>query len=535
MKTARAVAARLLACLVAAGAAGCGGGGGGGGGLGTGGSGASTAGHVLRRVTFGPTAGLLARLSQQGAYPYLLEQLQPQFVSDAGNARLNTVLAQLSIPQSEWDDPSFDDLVKYQLARATFSNRQLQERLTVFWDTHFNTDWMKSRDFFLGDERIATWLEWRENDLFRQDALGRFEDLLRSSATSPAMIVYLDSNTNVAGHANENYARELLELHTMGVDNGYTEVDIEEVARCFTGWTVCRVPAGSQDDPHAPCGGAAGTQRAAFHFEAGLHDTGSKTIFQGTPYELFLPARTGAAGIQDGFDLIAHLAHLPQTADFLSRKLIMELVSDTPPPALLADCVDVWLSTGGDVREVVRTILLSPEFLEPSVRWNQVESPLESLTSTARALDALAPTAYALTNMRSLLEDSLNQPPFRWLNPDGYPAESELQLGTSKMFGRVLFNQTIYRGGLADFQYDMRLLLLNNGVLLDDADAIVRFYFDLFFQDNYTQADWDAAYEFLTTDNAGTLSPLSPNAVDYPQRLKVFAAFVASYPQAFAK
>ncbi len=535
MTTAKAVAARLLAVLVAAGAAGCGGGGGGGGGTVSGGSSSATAGHVLRKVTFGPTPALMARLEAQGPAPYLQEQLQPQLVSDASNARLNTVLGQLTIPQSEWDDPTFDHLVKYQLARATFSNRQLLERLTYFWETHFNTNWTKSRDYFLGDERVATWVEWRENELFRQHALGRFEDLLRASATSPAMVIFLDSNTNVAGHANENYARELMELHTLGVDNGYTEHDIEEVARCFTGWTVCRVPAGSQDDPHAPCGGDPATQRVAFHFDAALHDPGPKTIFAGTPYELYVPGRAGAAGLQDGFDLIAHLAMLPQTAEFVSEKLIVELLADQAPPALLAQCVATWQATGGDVGEVVRTIVFSPEFLDPAHRWNQIRSPIESLAGTVRALDGFAPTAFALSNMRSLLDDSLNQPPFRWLNPDGYPMESELQLGTSKLFGRVLFNQTVFRGGLADPQYDIRLLLLGHGVPLDDADAIVDFFFALFFQDNHTPADRAAALDFLLTDTAGNPAPLYPNGVDYPHRLRVFAAFVASYPQAFSK
>ena len=532
MSTAKAICGRLFIILATVCATGCGGGGGGGT---IAGSGSSGAGHALRRVTFGPTPALLARLSTEGIDPYLAEQLRPELLSDAGNARLNAVLAHLTIPQSEWDFPVFDHLVKYQLALATFSNRQLLERLTVFWDTHFNTNWSKSRDFFLGDERVATWIEWRENELFRQHALGRFEDLLRASATSPAMVVFLDSNTNVAGHANENYARELLELHTFGVDNGYTESDIEEVARCFTGWTVCRVAAGDQDDPHAPCGGAAGTQRVAFHFDASAHDAGPKTIFPGTAYELFIPGRAGPAGIQDGFDLITHLAQLPQTAQFVCGKLIAEFVNDAPPPALLASCVATWQSTGGDMREVVRTILSSPDFRAPATHWNQVESPLESLTSTVRALDGLAPTAFAMGNMRALLEDSLNQPPFRWLNPDGYPWESELQLGTSKMFGRVLFSQTVFRGGLANFQYDIRQLLLNNGVQLDDADGIVDFFFLLFFQANYSQSDWNAAHEFLTTDNAGNPASLVPTAVGYPQRLKVFAAFVASYPQAFAK
>jgi uncharacterized protein (DUF1800 family) len=477
---------------------------------------------------------LLQRLSRDGVAAYIDEQLDPEPIGEPGNARLASLLAQIPAPSSEHDEPTLEHLVAANLARAIYARAQLREQMVDFWETHFSTDFGKLLLFFGGDYGTASYFEFRENAIFRERALGRFEDLLLASATSPAMIIYLDSVQNQAGLPNENYARELLELHCFGVHNGYTETDIEVVARCFTGWTVCRVAPGSVDDPHAPCDASAAA-RFAFHFDPLVHDGGEKTIFAGTSYELHLPARSGMQGLQDGLDLIAHLARAPQTAAFVSSKLIERFVSDQVDPGLLASCTATWQATDGDLRAVLRAIFESPQFLAPSQRWSQVRSPLESVCSTVRALEGVVPTPFNLSGVRSLLDGPLSQRLFRWIDPDGYPESSAMQLGTSKMLGRIAFNQTIYAGGLGDPQYDLRQLLLENGVPPEDPSAIADFFLNLFFQENFSAQDREQALAFLATDEQGQPAALNQHAVDYPTRLKQFAAFVASFPQALAK
>src|SRR6185295_19901213 len=230
------------------------------------------------------------------------------------------------------------------------------ESMALFWEGHFNTNYWTVFNWSSSGEARATWLETRENELFRKLALGSFESLLRASATSPAMLITLDNVSNVAGNPNENYARELVELFTLGVDNGYTQHDIEELARCFTGWGVCEVQPADADDPLAACAVGAPAATLAFHFDAGRHDSGPKTIFAGTDHELDLPARSGDAGLDDGFDVLHHLAS--------------KFISDDPDPVLVQDCSDVWISSGGDLTAVLRSLLSSAEFLDPKNAWN---------------------------------------------------------------------------------------------------------------------------------------------------------------------
>ena len=161
---------------------------------------------------------------------WITQQLDPASIDESGNVTLNNLLATVPVPASEYDLSSLQDLTRYQVVRALYSERQLQEQLTDFWENHFHTQFLKTKGFFGGTEQTAAYLEFRENELLREGALGRFEDLLVTSATSPTMLIFLDSIVNVDTAPNENYARELVELHTMGVDNGYTEADIEEIA-----------------------------------------------------------------------------------------------------------------------------------------------------------------------------------------------------------------------------------------------------------------------------------------------------------------
>jgi len=525
--------ALIAACVVAA----CGGGAGGGANPGSAGVSAippqilAQTGHVLRRVGFGPTPAELERVAQLGREAYVEEQLQPQQIDESNCEPLATLSALLPPPQSEHDQPRLVHLVETQIVRAIYSPRQLQESLTLFWDGHFNTNYWTVFNALGANESRAAWLEWRENQLFRAHALGNFEQLLRASATSPAMLITLDNVANVAGSPNENYARELVELFTLGVDNGYTQHDVEELARCFTGWGVCEVAPSSADDPLAPC--AAGSPGAvlAFHFYPGQHDIAPKTIFQGTSYELALPARSGAAGLDDGFDVLRHLAQLPLTAQFVSAKLARKFVADDPPPALVASAAASWQASGGELREVLRTLLNSAAFQAGANTWNKVETPFESLCSSVRALEGQATRLIQFTNFRAVLELELHQQLFRWPDPDGFAERGDEQLGNSRLLGRIAFHELIYLGEGDDILFDIAGLSLRHGAQAGDARSIVRALARLIHQENFSAADEELCVEFISCDAQLVPKQLDPQAADYARRLKELAAFIASLPQ----
>ncbi len=489
------------------------------------------AGHLLRRVGFGPTPTSLQDVGQHGSAWYIEQQLDPQDLDESSSQPLATWMALLALPQSEQAQPKLAQLVERQIVRAIWSPRQLVESMTLFWEGHFNTNYWAVYNWSQNGEARATWLETRENELFRGHALGRFEDLLRASATSPTMLITLDNCDNVAGNPNENYARELVELFTMGVDNGYTQHDIEELARCFTGWGLCEVAPTDVDDPLAACAPAIGGASLAFHFDAAQHDNGPKTIFAGTDHELDLPARVGNAGLDDGFDVLHDVANLPQTAHFLCWKLARKFVADNPPDALVQACSAVWISSGGDLTQVLRCLFNSAEFKSVQNTWNKVETPFESLCSTVRALEGLATREIQLTNLRAILELKLHQSLFCWPTPDGFSEVGDEQLGTARMLGRVAFNQWIYLGAGDDIQFDIASLVRCNGAVAGNATSIVRALGRVLYQENFNAADEALALEFLGTDMNHAPLPLDPHAGDYAKRLQELAAFMASLPQ----
>ena len=267
------------------------------------------------------------------------------------------------------------DVQSVKLARAVASERQLQEVMTDFWENHFSV--------FAGKGLTRLFVTAYDRDVIRPHAMGRLRDLLGAVAKSPAMLFYLDQFQSTVdsthrplrearrprGRAaqrarglNENYARELLELHTLGVDGGYTQRDVIEVARALTGWTM---------NPR---------QDAQFVFRPEIHDADEKVVLGRR-----LPA---GRGIEDGEQVLDILARHPATARFVARKLAIRFVSDDPPAALVERAAQVFLKTDGDIREVVRTIVTSPEFFSRAAYRAKVKSPFELVASALRALGA---------------------------------------------------------------------------------------------------------------------------------------------------
>jgi uncharacterized protein (DUF1800 family) len=310
------------------------------------------------------------------------------------------------------------DVQSARLARAVTSERQLQEVMTDFWSNHFSV--------FAGKGQTRLFIPSYDRDVIRPNALGRFRNLLGAVATSPAMLFYLDQWQSAADstHAtlspqrrprlrgrglNENYARELLELHTLGVDAGYTQQDVIEVARAFTGWTM---------NPRV---------QAAFVFRPEIHDADRKTVLG-----YALPA---GRGVEDGEAVLDLLARDPRTARFISRKLAIRFVSDDPPAALVERASAVFLRTDGDIREVVRAIVTSPEFFGHAAYRSKVKSPFELVASALRAVGAQADTSPRSAQAVAFL----GQPIYGHQAPNGWPETGESWMNTGAILNRINF------------------------------------------------------------------------------------------------
>ena len=473
--------------------------------------------HLLNRVTFGPRPGDVERVKRMGILAFLDEQLQPDSIDDSQlESRLAVLptqrmtsaeLYQFYPPPNAADErakqpnppPIFGrpqqmigEMIQQKLVRAVSSNRQLQEVMTDFWFNHFNVFAPKEADQWL----VTSY----ERDVIRPNALGKFRDLLLATAMSPAMLYYLDNWLSAAPDArqprppapprqpgappqpgkpapaaspgssegatpsvrpdedaammakketgqnpqspkppqrprgiNENYARELMELHTLGVDGGYTQKDVQEVARCFTGWTI--------DRPF---------QGGGFVFRPWMHDTGAKTVLGVTT--------PGGGGISDAIQVIDILSRHPSTARFISKKLCQRFVSDDPSPLLVERVAQVFLKTGGDIREVLRSILTSPEFNSPAVFRAKVKSPLELAASAVRAVDGDTNGAPALHEWLR----RMGEPLYQYAFPTGYKETSERWVNTGVFFNRINFAVALANNQINGTSYESARLVSND-------------------------------------------------------------------------
>lgn len=436
--------------------------------------------HVLNRLAFGARPGDVEAVRAMGVDAWIDRQLYPERLPDAASeqfvARFATlgktgeqlladapppavVAAQLqrrggtmtaadSAKLREQGRQSYaflGELASSRVARAVISERQLNEVMVDFWENHFNV--------FAGKDRTRYFLPEYDAQTIRPHALGTFRELLGAVAKSPAMLYYLDNWQSVADSGrptlrpaqrplnarqaarraaavqqriaqnpqlqqamqrrrglNENYARELMELHTLGVDGGYTQQDVIEVARALTGWTIAR-----------------GAQGGGFVFRGEVHDASAKTILGKT-----FPANTG---VEEGEAVLDLLASHPSTAKFIATKLARRFVSDTPPAALVERASAIFRRTNGDIREVVRTIVTSPEFFASASYRAKVKSPFELVTSTMRAMNA-PPDA---TPRTSQLVSRLGQPLFGHQAPNGYPETGDAWMNTGAILNRINF------------------------------------------------------------------------------------------------
>ncbi len=384
--------------------------------------------HVLNRAGFGQRPGEANRLIAMGAGGWLEEQLADKLPEDPAVAwRVNS----LDIQEIEHDDPDelyvHDDgqLVRETeqaaILRATYSTHQVREMMADFWTNHFNLYVLK------GENRSLLPIDTEQ--VLRPHLLGSFEEMLTASAHSPAMLTYLDNRENRNGVANENYAREILELHTLGVNSGYSQKDIQEVARCFTGWTV---------------GG--GFKRSQFEYNPSFHDDGEK-------YIPFLQLRLKPNGGQKDADAVLRaLANHPTTARFLAKKICRRVLGDAPPE-IVEKAANAFLKPGivTPILALLRPILLDG-LLNQALCKPIVKRPLDLAVSAFRALAADTDGGGAV---QKHLAD-MGQPLYQWPMPDGFPEKASAW--TSVLLPRWKFALALASNGMPGTKVDLEPL-----------------------------------------------------------------------------
>jgi uncharacterized protein (DUF1800 family) len=450
--------------------------------------------HVLNRLGFGAVPGDIERVRRTGLHAYIEEQLNParlpdramserlasfqtfskttsemaeQYFLPAQMARREQQRRQaaqdpaMSPPNQTGDAPRREmmtpeqaeavrmerqvltELTQAKVLRAAYGERQLEEVLVDFWFNHFNV--------FAGKGQVRVYLNEYERDAIRPHVLGKFRDLLQATAESPAMLFYLDNWQSAAPEGasrastarpmrrgqfgrpatladlpamqnrrrglNENYARELMELHTLGVDGGYTQRDVQEIARAFTGWTIA--------NPR---------QGGAFRFEPRMHDDGEKVV-------LGHKIKAGG-GKRDGDEVIALLARHPSTARFIATKLARRFIADVPPKALVDRAAQRFRETDGDIREVVRTIVTSPELFAAEAYRAKVKTPFEFVVSAVRA------TGVQVGNAQPLVQAvrTLGMPLYGCQPPTGYADKAEAWVNSGALLNRMNFAVSLASG-----------------------------------------------------------------------------------------
>ncbi len=430
--------------------------------------------HALNRLGYGPRPGDLERVRKMGLENWINAQLHPETLKDLAVAerlreyeslplapavllnqypRPNIVARRMGITDEEYNKrlneslhppqgmrPAPDrrpqtilnELMMAKLLRAIYSERQLQEQLADFWFNHFNIFSYKDQDIYL----VSSF----ERDTLRPHMFGKFRELVGATAHDPAMLIYLDNWLSADPDAverskkatpaqraawknlpgignkkglNENYGRELMELHTLGVDGGYTQQDVIEVAKCFTGWTV-------RDPQNKP----------EFVYDPRIHDISTKKV---------LGKKIKDGGESDGERVLDLLSSEKATAHHISYQLAEHFVSDNPPPALVDRIVKVFLKTKGDLREVVRSMIYSPEFWSHDAVRAKIKTPFELVVSAARALGADVDSPQPLVGWVG----RIGEPLYQCQPPTGYKDNAETWVNTGALLNRLNFAMTL--------------------------------------------------------------------------------------------
>ena len=420
--------------------------------------------HLLSRATFGPRPGDVERVRGMGAAGWLERQLSPRGIDDAATTAALAAMPTITMTTAELlqQFPRPDAVMREKLqsgqmsradamamyppekrpvriltelqaaktVRAVLSERQLEEVMVDFWFNHFNVFARKAN----GRWYVTSY----ERDAIRPHALGRFRDLVRATARHPAMLQYLDNWVSTRADVavpfrkssglNENYARELLELHTLGVDGGYTQKDVTEIARAFTGWTIAR----PQKD-------------AQFVFRTLMHDPGEKVV---------LGQRLSAGGGEaDGERVIDILTRHPSTGRFIATKLVRRFVADDPPAALVERVAATYRDTDGDIAAMLRTVFTAPEFWAPAARRAKVKKPFEFVASAARAVGARIESRGGVALAQAVAE--IGEPLYDVPPPTGHPDRADAWVSSGALLARMNFALALAQNRLPGVRVDV--------------------------------------------------------------------------------
>jgi uncharacterized protein (DUF1800 family) len=445
--------------------------------------------HALNRLGFGPRPGQVEQIEKTGLENWIQAQLHPEAISDpVVDARLarfpalglsaaalldqyppqDVAAKRLGLKVDEYQkrlqeqakqpgganslpfkDPNeiVNEVMEAKMIRAVYSERQLAEQLSDFWFNHFN--------IFIYKDVDRWYLIPYERDAIRPHVLGKFRDLLEATAKSPAMLFYLDNSSSADPHAfdrlklhpararpgeklpplgprrglNENYGRELMELHTLGVDGGYKQEDVIEVARAFTGWTI--------ESPR---------ENPEFYFDERIHDPDPKRM---------LGKKIKGGGIKDGEQVLDLLVKDPHTARHISMQLAEHFVSDDPPPALVARMAKTFEKSNGDIRAVMTAMIYSPEFWSRAAFRAKVKTPFELVASTTRALGADVDQPLQLAQWVS----RIGEPLYQCLTPNGYSDKAAAWVSTGALLNRVNFAVALTSNKVRGAQVDISSLV----------------------------------------------------------------------------
>jgi uncharacterized protein (DUF1800 family) len=445
--------------------------------------------HALNRLGFGPRPGQVEQIEKTGLENWIQSQLHPENISDpVVDARLaqfpalglsaaglldqyppqDIAAKRLGMKVDEYQkhlqelakqpggmnslpfkdqNEIVNELMEAKMIRAVYSERQLAEQLSDFWFNHFN--------IFIYKDTDRWYLIPYERDAIRPHVLGKFRDLLEATAKSPAMLFYLDNSSSADPHAfdrlkqhpvrarpgeklpplgpkrglNENYGRELMELHTLGVDGGYKQEDVIEVARAFTGWTI--------ESPR---------ENPVFYFDERIHDPDPKRV---------LGKKIKGGGLKDGEQVLDLLVKDQHTARHISLQLAEHFVSDDPPPALVARMAKTFEKSKGDIRAVLTTMIYSPEFWSRAAFRAKVKTPFELVASTTRALGADVDQPQQLAQWVA----RIGEPLYQCLPPNGYSDKAVTWVSTGALLNRVNFAVALTSNKVRGAQVDINSLV----------------------------------------------------------------------------
>ncbi len=353
--------------------------------------------RLARRISMGLTDAEATRAKSMGYSQYLDYHLAADAIDDSAvDSYVSTnfpLLAGSVTTIYNADNGVLQNQITYAtMYRSAFSARSLKERLVEFWSDHFNIAYSKVGYLKVIDDR----------DVIRANAMTTFPQLLKASAHSAAMLAYLDQTTSTKAAPNQNYAREIMELHTLGVNGGYTQTDVAELSRVLTGWTIAG--------------------RGTFTFNPAIHDFGAKTVIGQT-----IPAAssaTGAAAQQEGEMMLNVLVAHPSTATFISTKMLKYFLRYDPSPAQIAEVAAVYTSTGGDIAQMMRTVLSQQNLMAAPALFKR---PYHMIVSTLRALSPNV-TVANIAGIAGQI-NAAGQYPFTWQTPDGFPTKLEYWSG----------------------------------------------------------------------------------------------------------